>query len=217
MSKFVRILAGTSLALALLSGTALAATTATDIREGREYSTLTQTQPTDAKGKIEVTEFFWYGCSHCFAFEPKFAAWVKDKNTHAKDVVIKRVPVNFQANFVPHQRLFYTLEAMNRLDLHNKVFDTIHLDKQKLDNPAEIFAWAEKNGLDRSKFETTYNSFGIGTKAQQAKKLQDAYQVSGVPALAVDGKFYTDGALTRSMDRALLVVDDLIAQARKGP
>ena len=182
--------------------------------EGADYLTLDKRVPVEAPaGKIEVIEFFWYSCPHCNAFEPKLVNWIKKL---PPDVSIRRVPVAFRDDFVPQQRLFYTLEAMGKLDeLHNKVFHTIHSDKLVIDKEASIVAWAEKNGLDKGKFAELYNSFSVQTKARRATQLQDAYKVQGVPAIGIAGRFYTDGTLAGNMDRALQVTDYLVAEVRK--
>jgi thiol:disulfide interchange protein DsbA len=160
-----------------------------------------------------VIEFFWYSCPHCNAFEPKLVSWIKRL---PPDVTVRRVPVAFRDDFVPQQRLFYTLEAMGKLDeLHAKVFNTIHVEHQMIDKEPTILAWAEKNGLDKAKFLETYNSFSVQTKARKATQLQDAYKVQGVPALGIAGRYYTDGSLAGNMDRALQITDYLVAEARK--
>ena len=183
--------------------------------EGGEYLSLDKRVAVEAPaGKVEVIEFFWYSCPHCNAFEPKLEAWIKGA---PKDVFIKRVPVAFRDDFVPQQRLFYVIEAMGKLDeLHRKVFNAIHVDKLALNTQDTIAAWMEKQGVDRSKFVEMYNSFSVSTKSTRAKQLQDAYKVDGVPALGVAGRFYTSGSLAANMDRALQVVDFLIAEVRKG-
>lgn len=181
--------------------------------EGTEYRALQQPAPVEAPaGKIEVVEFFWYSCPHCNAFEPALEAWSKKLPA---DVVLRRVPVAFRDNFVPQQRLFYVLEAMNRLDLHGKVFQAIHGERQPTNREDTILEWAQKNGLDRAKFQELYNSFSVQTKTRRATQLQDAYRVEGVPALGVAGRFYTDGEMSGNMGRALQVVDFLIGEARR--
>ena len=165
-------------------------------------------------GKIEVVEFFWYSCSHCNAFEPALEGWIKRA---PKDVVVRRVPVAFQDNFVPQQRLFYTLEAMGLLNkLHAKVFAAIHGEKQNLTKADAIVDWVAKQGVDKAKFEEQFNSFSVATKATRGTQLQNAYRVEGVPSLGVAGRFYTDSTLTKNMDRALQVVEFLAAQVRSG-
>ena len=182
--------------------------------EGGEYLALDKRVPVEAPtGKVEVIEFFWYSCPHCNAFEPKLEAWIK---TVPKDVFVKRVPVAFRDDFVPQQRLFYALEAMGKLDdLHRKVFYAIHGEKQSLNTQDTIAAWIEKQGVDKAKFLELYNSFSMSTKATKARQLQDAYKVDGVPALGIGGRFYTSGSLAANMDRALQVVDYLVAEVRK--
>ena len=182
--------------------------------EGGDYRTLDKRVAVEApQGKVEVVEFFWYSCPHCNAFEPKLEAWIKKMPA---DVVMKRVPVAFRDDFVPQQRLFYTLEAMGRLDdLHRKVFQAIHVDRQPIDKEPAILAWAEKQGLDRAKFQELYNSFTVSTKARRAAQLQDAFKVEGVPAIGIAGRYYTDATLSGNMDRALQVTDYLIAEVRK--
>ena len=182
--------------------------------DGREYKTLDKRVATEAPaGKVEVVEFFWYSCPHCNAFEPQLEAWVKKLPA---DVAFRRVPVAFRDDFVPQQRLFYTLEAMGKVDeMQSKVFRAIHVDKQALVKEDQILAWAEKNGLDKAKFKDTFNSFSVQTKARKATQFQEAFQVEGVPALGVAGRWYTDGSMAGNMPRALQVTDFLIAEARK--
>ncbi len=184
--------------------------------KGRDYLALDKPAPVEATaGKIEVVEFFWYSCPHCYAFEPQLKAWIQ---TAPKDVAVRRVPVSFRADFEPQQRLFYVLEAMGKLDsLHGKVFDAIHVDKQLLNTPDLVLAWAEKQGLPRAKVSELYNSFPINLKARKATQLQDAFLVDGVPALGVAGRFFTSGSLAGNMPRALQVTDHLIGLARQTP
>lgn len=181
---------------------------------GREFKTLDKRVPTEAPaGKVEVVEFFWYSCPHCNAFEPQLEGWLKKL---PPDVSFRRVPVAFRDDFVPQQRLFYTLEAMGKVDeLHRKVFQAIHVDKQATTKEDQILAWAEKNGLDKAKFKEVYNSFSVQAKARKASQLQEAFQVEGVPALGIGGRWYTDGSMAGSMGRALQVSEYLIAEARK--
>jgi thiol:disulfide interchange protein DsbA len=182
-------------------------------RAGADYTQLGKPVPTDAPaGKVEVIEFFWYNCPHCNAFESTLAAWVK---TLPKDVAFRRVPIAFNEDFVPQQRLFYALEAMGLVDkLHARVFAAIHEEKQKLTTGEAIINWMVRQGVDKLKFSEQFNSFSANTKASRARQTQDAYQIEGVPALGVAGRYWTDGAMAKSMDRALIVTDFLVAQSR---
>ena len=182
---------------------------------GVDYQRLDKPVAVDTPaGKIEVIEFFWYSCPHCNAFEPTLEAWIKRA---PQDVVIKRVPVGFRPDFAPQQRLFFVLEAMGLVEkLHAKVFHAIHVERQRLDTPEAIADWVAKQGVDKTKFMEQFNSFSVASKQKRAVQLQDAYRVEGVPALGIAGRFYTDGTLAKSMERALQVTDYLVAEVRKG-
>jgi protein dithiol oxidoreductase (disulfide-forming) len=182
--------------------------------EGADYIKLDKPAATDdVKGKIEVVEFFWYHCPHCNHFEPALQAWLKKLSP---DVHFRRVPVAFRPDFVFDQKLFYTLEAMGKVEqLHSKVFAAIHTEKLDLSSRDTIISWVVKQGLDKAQFTQLYDSFSIGAKATRATQLQNAYNVTGVPALGVAGQFYTDGSLAQNMGRALEIVDYLVAAQRK--
>jgi protein dithiol oxidoreductase (disulfide-forming) len=183
-------------------------------KDGEDYLTLDKPAPTEAAaGRVEVVEFFWYNCPHCNTFEPQFEAWMKQT---PKDVSVRRVPVSFRPDFEPQQRLYYVLEAMGKVEeLHKKVFATIHVEKQPLNTPELVIAWAEKQGLNKAKFVEFYNSFSVASKARKATQLQDSYKVAGVPSLGIAGRYYTSSDQTQNMTRALQVTDYLIAQSRK--
>lgn len=184
-------------------------------KEGAEYRKLPRRVATQAPaGKVEVVEFFWYSCPHCNSFEPQLEAWARRQPA---DVVLRRVPVAFRADFVPQQRLFYTLEAMGkREELHAKVFHAIHMERQPTNRPEGIVEWAGKQGLDKDRFLELFNSDAVTAKARDAALLQDAYGVEGVPALGIAGRYYTDGSMAGSLPRSLQVADYLVAEARKG-
>lgn len=182
---------------------------------GKDYMKLDRAVPTETEaGKVEVIEFFWYSCPHCSAFEPTFAQWVKNA---PKDVVVRRVPVSFREDFAPQQRLYFSLEAMGLLDkIHGKVFQAIHVERLPLSTDASILAWVEKQGVDKNKFADTAKSFGVASKLKRAVQLQNDFKIEGVPSLGIAGKYYTDGTLTGSMERALQVTESLLAQVRQG-
>jgi thiol:disulfide interchange protein DsbA len=182
-------------------------------KSGKDFLTLDRPVATESgTGKIELIEFFWYSCPHCNMFEPSFAQWVKNA---PKDVVVRRVPVSFRDDFAPQQRLFFTIEAMNLMEsLHPKVFAAIHVEKLMLNTDASVLAWAEKQGVDKVKFNEVYKSFGVASKLKRAVQLQNDFKVEGVPSLGVAGRYYIDGSLAGSMDRALKVAESLIAQTR---
>jgi thiol:disulfide interchange protein DsbA len=186
-----------------------------NLKEGKDYNKLERPLVSDAgTGKIEVIEFFWYSCPHCNAFEPTFANWTKSAS---KDLVIRRMPVAFNDSFAPQQRLFFALEALNLLEtLHAKVFTAVHVEKQALNTETSIQAWVEKQGVDKTKFAEAYKSFGMTSKLRRAVQLQNEFKVEGVPSLGIAGRFYTDGSMAGSMERALQVTEALLAQVRQG-
>ncbi len=202
--------------IAILTGAACLAFAGTaaaqELREGRDYSVLNPVQPTDAKGKIEVTEFFWYGCSHCFDFEPLLQKWVKNK---PQDVVFQRVPALFPGGkWLPETKLYYTLEAMGLVDrLHQQVFEAVHVDRVRMSDEKTMLAWMESKGVDRKKFEDTYRSFAIQSRAQRSMQLSQAHGLDGVPALVVQGK-YKPIAGGSGYGDLLTTLDKLIVKAR---
>ena len=191
----------------------LAQAQAKAFQSGTDYLTLDKPAPTEAPaGQIEVVEFFWYNCPHCNAFEPMFDAWSKKL---PKDVMVRRAPVAFRADFEPQQRLYYVLESLGKVEeLHKKVFIAIHVDRQPLTTAAQITAWVEKQGIPKAKFTELYNSYSISTKARKATQLQDAYALDGVPALGINGRYFTSGTQAKTLERSLQVADYLIGQSR---
>lgn len=182
--------------------------------EGTHYVRLAQPAPVSAPtGKIEVVEFFWYGCPHCNDLEPTLEEWVKKLPA---DVAFRRVPVGFAATHEAHQKLFYALEAMGKLELmHKRIFAAVHLQRQRLDREADQVAFLNANGVDGAAFAKMTKEFHVATKSQQAKKLSEAYKIDGVPAIGVHGRFYTAGSLAGDNRRALAVADFLIQRVRK--
>ncbi|HUY03066.1 MAG TPA: thiol:disulfide interchange protein DsbA/DsbL [Rhodocyclaceae bacterium] len=205
MLKKLLMLAG--LLLALVAGGAHA-----QLQAGRDYDLINPPQPTNARGKVEVIEFFSYMCPHCDAFDPILDKWLK---TLPKDVVFRRVPVIFRPQWEATARLYYTLEAMGELNrLHSAVFTAIHRQYQDLTTEAGVTAWAVKSGLDRKKFVATYESFAVQSRTQGAKQMQGAYGIPGVPAMVVAGKYRTPDEFPGGFDGLLKLVDKLIVKAR---
>lgn len=214
--------AGSSLALAQAAKVAAPAAKAAPapapatiaIRAGKDFAVINPKAPVEAPaGKIEVVEFFWFNCSHCYHFEAMLNPWVAKLPAH---VAYRKVPVGFNPSFVPQQKMFYALEAMGLLPaLVPKIFKAIHEpERTKLDTEAQITAWLAKQGVDKAKFNAMFSSFAIGSKATRATKLQDAYQLDGVPSMGVAGQFLTNGTMAGSMPRMLQVVSSLIAQQK---
>lgn len=205
-----------SLALGLVLWSAGAAA---EVVAGRDYHVLKSPQPVSTGARIEVVEFFWYGCPHCNNLQPSLSAWLKRK---PGDVEFRRMPAVFQESWVPLTKTYYTLEAMGLLDrLHDDVFAAIHEKRIRLQEPKVLFEWVAKQGVDREKFAQTYNSFSIQTRAQRAKEITANYDIPGTPALVVDGKYLTAPSLVLNADNSInydryfKVLEEVIALARK--
>ncbi len=163
-------------------------------------------QPTEP-GKIEVLEFFSYGCPHCAVLEPMMAEWTKRQPA---DVAVRQVPVAFNAGMKPLQQLYYSLEAMNRLDLHPKVFAAIHQEKKKLFTKPAILDWVASQGVDRAKFDGLFDSFGVQSKIQRANQLVQSYKIDGTPTLAVGGQYLTSPSTAGGYLESVLEADALV-------
>jgi thiol:disulfide interchange protein DsbA len=183
--------------------------------EGQQYVRLSTPAPVTLPSpdkKIDVVEFFWYGCPHCYAFEPIVQAWAQRLGP---DVAFRQVPVGFMAPHQLHQKLFYALEEIGQLQaLHRRVFNAIHQQNRRLASEAEILAFVTANGVDGARFSEAFKSFGVNTKSNRARQLSDAYKIDGVPALGIQGRYYTSASLAGSHERAVAVADYLIQKSR---
>ena len=188
--------------------------------EGRQYTVLSRPLPT-APGKIEVVEFFWYGCPHCYAFEPQIEAWAKQLPA---DVSFRRVHVAFRANVKMHQRMFYALEALGKeAATRPAIFAAMHQQGQALDDAKSQAKFLGALGVDPVKYQDAYNSFGVQTKCTQAEKLSESYRLDGVPSIGIAGRFLTSPSMSAAGQRlpehelgqrALQITDFLIQRAR---
>ena len=177
-----------------------------------DYAPVSPPQPTETNGKIEVIEFFWYGCPHCYHLEPRVNAWLKTK---PEDVVFRRVPAYPSESWGVLARVFYTVQAMGLLpQLHEKIFDAIHKDGVNLQNHKILEQWLAKNGVDPKKYDAVEKSFTVQSDMQRAKQMTINYKVDSVPRLVVNGKYYTSGELAGSPERIFTVVDEMIAKVR---
>ncbi len=175
--------------------------------EGKDYRTVKPVQIVETAGKVEVIEFFWYGCPHCNSLEPTLNQWIQRQGP---DVAVRRVPVAYNDALVPHQRLFYALEALGKEnDLRAKVFHSIHVEKNPLNRQELMADFAVKNGIDRKIFLDTYNSFAVQAKTRRASQIAEGYGVDGVPLVAVNGKY-----LISNSPALVSTIDTLVTRER---
>jgi len=183
------------------------------VEADKDYKALAQAQAPETAGRIEVLEFFWYGCPHCNALEPALKEWVARQPA---DVVLRKVPVIFGALHEAHARLFFALEALGQLPtVHKRVFAALHVQRRRLDKFDDIAGFVAEQGVDKQKFGEAFNAFGVASKVKQSQQLAQAYALEGVPALGVAGRFLTAGSMAGSNERALQVANALIARSRK--
>jgi protein dithiol oxidoreductase (disulfide-forming) len=207
MNTSRRKLLVTSLA-ALGSAPCFAPLIAAAQNRGSGIAELNPTQPTETKDKIEVLEFFWYGCIHCYNLEPKLEPWLKKKPA---DVEFRRVPAVFNSRWEHDASIYYAIDALGLLEkLHRPLFEAIHRDALNTANGPALQAWVEKQGIDPKKFEATYKSFGVQGKTKRSIRMTSDYRIDGTPAIAVHGRY----VVTSSSDM-LDSVDKLIALIRK--
>nr|WP_269499068.1 thiol:disulfide interchange protein DsbA/DsbL [Castellaniella sp. S9] len=194
------------IALGLALGLSLAAA---PIAQAAPYDVVDPVQPSDTPGKIEVLEFFAYTCPHCKSIEPLVEKWTP---TLPDGVVFKPVPVAFNASMQDLQKLYYTLEALDRLDLHAAVFHAIHDQHERLFKADAIIDWAAAQGLDRQAFIDTFNSFGVKTRVMRADELAKAYHIDGTPSFAIGGRYVTSPSHTGTYQGAIDEADKLVKQ-----
>ena len=179
---------------------------------GETYVELSNPVPVAEPGKIEVVELFWYGCPHCYSFEPVINPWAEKLPA---DVHFVRIPAMFGGPWDAHGQMFLTLEAMGvENKVHSAVFNAIQKDRKPLTTPDEMADFLATQGVDKDKFLATFNSFAIKGQISKAKELAKKYEVSGVPTMIVDGKYRFDLGTAGSPEQALNVADQLIAKER---
>ncbi|SEP25066.1 thiol:disulfide interchange protein DsbA/DsbL [Nitrosovibrio sp. Nv6] len=211
MNSF-RLLAAVVLLLAGISVAGISAARA-EIVEGSDYIVLPRPQPTDSGKNIEVIEFFWYGCPHCYELHPRIKAWLKQM---PKDVSFRYVPAIFRANWATGAKTFYALEALGETDrLHDKVYNAIHRDKIDLSKEEVLFDWMAKQGIDRQKFIDAYNSFSVQNQVTRSTRMSKDYSLTGVPAVVVDGRYMTSGRMGSTPEDTIKTLDELIEKVRK--
>jgi protein dithiol oxidoreductase (disulfide-forming) len=198
--------------LGVLAWFAVTAAGAADLVEGKDYVRLRNPQPVETGKKIEVIEFFSYGCPHCSDLEPILQAWIQKL---PPDVQFRRVPVMFQQRWEALAKIYYTLDAMgDEARLSPEVFKAVHVNDVPLYQDKAFFDWAASHGLDRNRVAEVYGSFAVSSKFNRAKALAQAYNIQSVPTMIVDGKYMTASDKVGTHAALPPVLDALIAKAR---
>ena len=184
------------------------------LAQGRpQYTELNPPQPTIGDGnKIEVVEFFWYGCPHCYSIEPLVEQW---KKTLPPEAVFRPFPAVFNARWGYDAAIFFTFEALGVLDrLHRPLFDAIHRDHLRTDDPKALAEWVKTQGIDAKKFQDTMKSFSVQAKVRRAAQLTAAYKIDGTPAFAVAGRYTVSAEQGGSREGMLQAVSYLVDKVR---
>lgn len=206
MRKFIL---GALLVVASLCGLAVQAA---EFEAGKHYVELSQPVPVAEPGKIEVVEMFWYGCPHCYQFEPVINPWIERLPA---DVAFRRVPAMFGGVWNTHGQLFFALQAMGvEKQVHDAVFAAYHQQGKKLATPEDMADFLAGQGIDRQTFLGTFDSFAVKGNMEKARKLGMAYQISGVPVMVVNGKYRFDIGSAGGPEQALKLAEFLIDQER---
>jgi protein dithiol oxidoreductase (disulfide-forming) len=203
-----RILAAAALAASVL---AFAAPAAAQQQPG--VTELSPPLPTDGKGKVEVIEFFWYECPHCYSLEPYLERWIKKLPA---DVEFRRVPATFNERWNISARVYYAFEAMGLVDqLHRPLLDAIHKDRLRVTDERQLTEWLQSKGVDVGKFSSTLKSFAVESRLKRAQGLVQGSKIDGVPALVVNGQYVVSAGAGGSEERMLAIADSLIERSRK--
>lgn len=175
--------------------------------EGTDYDSISQ-QATESGDKVEVLEFFWYGCPHCYVFDPILSKWLESK---PENVEFVRVPVVFRPEWKVHGRAYYALQVMGLGEkFHSDIFNEIHKNRNRLDTEESITDFLVSKGVDKKGFQEAYNSFTVDNDLRKAIKMLQAYNIRGVPTMAVNGKYVVSGTKAKSYENMLRILDFLI-------
>ena len=198
--------------LAQLAGAGVVAAQTQERPFEQSYRSITP-QATLASDKIEVIDFFWYGCPYCYQLLPMITEWEKSKPA---DVVVRRIPAVLRQEWVPEAHLYYTLDALGAAErLHTKVFDAFHRDRLQATDLEAWGKWAEVNGIERATWDEAYNAKGVRDNVVRAVELGRDYDVRGTPVLIVDGRYQTGGGQAGSLKNVMPTIDGLINLTRE--
>ncbi len=199
--------AARAMAVAMLFVLAAPAAVAQDFVEGQHYQRLEQPQPTETGDKVEVREFFWYGCPHCYVLEPYLDNWQVPDSAQ-----FVRTPATFNELWTTHARVYYVLQEMGRIDeLHPVFFDALHKRQLRLNDAASIAGFFEGHGIPADKFQSAWRSLLVDTRVGKADKAVRAYGLKSVPSFAVNGKYLVAPSMVTSYAEFIEVLNYLIA------
>lgn len=186
---------------------------AKDFKEGVEYSRLAPVVSTSSGDKIEIVEFFWYGCPHCYQFEPTLDKWLKNKPDNVHFI---RIPAPLNPSWIPHTKAYYALEMMGVGEKHHMaLFKAIHEKRQRIFNFDAIASFLEKAGVDKQAFTSSYNSFAVEMRTRKAMQMSKQYKLEGVPLVAVNGKYTVSPTQTKGYQGMIDVTNYLIEKEAK--
>lgn len=182
-------------------------------RQNIEYRLIEPPQPVETGDRIEVIDFFWYGCPYCNQLLPFLEEWIRARPS---DVAVRRIPAVLKDTWAQHARIYYTLELLNEAErLHARVFHSYHVEELHMSKPDVMEQWAVKNGIDKRKWVDAYFSPEVDGKIARAQRAMKLYTVEGTPSLAVDGRYITSGSMAPSIKAMVVVLDDLIRITRQ--
>ena len=186
----------------------------TEFAPGQDWERVTPPVETKQDSKaVEIVELFWYGCPHCFAFEPELKKWVEQQNSRIEFI---RVPAVFNKNWAIHAKAYYALEEMGVLgDLHIPLFEALHLQRRRLFNEKALTDFVSEHGVRPSEFREKFNSFSVDTKTRAAIAMTRKYGITGVPAIIVNGKYRSSPQKAGSYGRLLRLLDFLVEKESK--
>ncbi|MDH5553266.1 MAG: thiol:disulfide interchange protein DsbA/DsbL [Nitrosomonas sp.] len=184
-----------------------------DIIEGKDYTVLSDPQPTNSSNKIEVINFFWYGCQYCAQLRPQIKTWLENK---PDDIEFQEIPAIIHVSWIPAAKLFLTVQQLNAMDtLHNQAFSAIHQDNMNLHEEPSLFHWIETQGKNRDEFINTYQSIDVQKNIARSTYMTRQYQITGVPAIVVNGKYMTNTRMGGTAENTMTIVDQLIKKTRQ--
>ncbi len=182
------------------------------LAQARSYIELDPPRPTEDPNRVEVIEFFWYGCPHCYRFDPYLEAWRKKQ---PPEVLFKRQPVIFGPHWAPQARAYFTAEVLGVVDkIHRDFFDAMHRQKKRMAEEAELARFFAAHGVDEQTFKNAFHSFAVEVKMRQAEAIAPEYGITGVPSLVVNGKYLITARSAGGFEGMIRTLDELVARER---